>query len=186
MRIEVVGPELLEYFVFISDPAAESAFQTPVPIGDTIKFEISSATKYVEYNIQLKETSVETNDGACADYPHNNHKSYSDCVNAEVRNKILPTWGCMPPWMSSTDQCSGPIQRLPEQEALFEWLFEISMFSWGGISYKSDVCLLPCTILTAHPTFQLFGYGDLPFNYIELFFEKNIQIEKVRAIYFIF
>ena len=184
ITVDVVTEHVYQYYIYISDPATENLFQLPYSLssGDKIQFETSSLTRYVEYNIQLKETSVVTVDGTCTDYPYHNHETYADCVDDELRARILPSRGCMVPWMSSTDQCTEPIQRLPEQEDLLQWLYNIGMYSWGGISYPSAACPLPCTTLAAHSTFQFSGTG-MSFNLIELYFEENIQVEKVRSIY---
>ena len=80
-------------------------------------------TKYVEYRITLKETEKVANDGTCVVYPYHGHANYGDCVGAEMRAKILPTLGCMVPWISADDQCLGPITRLPEHEDLVNQLY---------------------------------------------------------------
>ena len=178
--------QISQYLVFVSDPAAENPFQLPYSLstGDKIQFETSFDQKYVEFNIQLKETTVEINDGTCTDYPYNNHGTYSDCVAAEMKEMILPARGCMVPWMSSTDQCTEPIPRLPEQKGLLDRLHKIGLYSWGGIQYLSAACPLPCTTLAAHSTFQQAGTG-MTFETLEMYLEENIQVEKVRGIYFI-
>ena len=189
INIPVVGSqEIYQYFAFISDPAAANQFQVPYSLstGDKIKLDTSSsALKYVSYNIQLKETSVETKDGTCTTYPYRNHGSYLDCVDMDLRERILPSLGCTVPWISGADKCGGSIQRLPEQEDLFQWLYSIGLYSWGGIPYDSAACPLPCTTLSAHSTFQTSGGGDMQSNFIELYFEENVQVEKVRSIYLI-
>ena len=52
-----------------------------------------------------------TDDGSCVDYPNPKYASYSKCVEAELREKILPALGCMVPWMTKKDQCSRQSQR---------------------------------------------------------------------------
>ena len=123
-----------EYFAFFSDPAAANAFQMPYSLltGDRIGFDVTPVPKYVDYKIHLTQTSVETGDGSCVDYPTNYYESYADCVDAEVRRKILPALGCMVPWMSLKDQCTGHISRLPSHEDLLKWLRAIILTAWGG------------------------------------------------------
>ena len=162
--IHVAGSEeIYETYVFISDPAAANLFQIPYSLstGDKIELKTSSVLKYVNYNIQLKETTVETNDGSCTTYPYHNHQTYSDCVDVDLRERIQSSLGCMVPWMSRTDHCAGSIHRLPEQKDLIEWLYSIGLYSWGGIMYHSAACPPPCTTLASHSTFQLSGNGDL-------------------------
>ena len=98
--------QITEYYVFISDPAAASSFQLPYSTmtGDMIKFKVENSGKFKFYNINLKEKVVTTDDGTCTHYPTPNHNSYSDCVDAVMRGRILPVLGCMIPWMARDNQ----------------------------------------------------------------------------------
>ena len=97
--------DLFIYHFYVSDPAMVNSFQLPYSLltGEKIWFETmpnSTLKKYVEYNIQLKETTVRTKDGSCSNYPYHNHASYYNCVGDEMRENILPVLGCMVPWIS--------------------------------------------------------------------------------------
>ena len=93
MRIKPV--ENVPHMLFISDPSVTNLFQVPWSLmsGDqvtsTMKGEIG---EHVLYTIQLKET-VHSAGVSCVDYPDDHHESYADCVDAEMRNKILPSLG---------------------------------------------------------------------------------------------
>ena len=90
----------------------------------------------------------------------------------------------MVPWMSIEDQCSGHIQRLPKMEHLIEWLYSLAQSSWGGIQYKSESCLLPCTLLSAHATYQASGTSKiLQHNWINLHFDERVAVERVVLSY---
>ena len=174
-----------EYLAFISDPAAANSFQLPhsLQTGETIRLLFTSeVTKFTSYNIKLKETSFLTNDGSCVSYPTSRHKSYSDCVDAELREQILPALGCMVPWMSKLDHCTEPLQKLPEHESVAQMLFSLSYRAWGGIQYKSNVCPLPCTLVSTHATFQQSGSGFSE-NGIFLHFEDDIKVENIVLAY---
>ena len=62
-------------------------------------------------------------------------------------------------------------------------LFAASFRAWGGIQYKSERCLLPCTVLSAHATYQQYGTGTFPQNFLGLFFEENIAVEEIALAY---
>ena len=59
--------------------------------GEKISFQTSpSYNKFENYKVQLKETVDMTGNGDCVEYPNENHVSYSACIEAEMRAKILP------------------------------------------------------------------------------------------------
>ena len=85
-----------KYYVFVSDPAATTSFQLPYSLltGDKIQVDVPPAGgSYASYKIQLKETSVEINDGLCTNYPTSRYQSYPHCVDLEIRRKVMPTLG---------------------------------------------------------------------------------------------
>ena len=54
---------ITEYFVFISDPAVSTSFQSSLTMGDKMRLKTSGKPdigKYEEFKVQLKETSIET------------------------------------------------------------------------------------------------------------------------------
>ena len=72
--------------VFVSDPRVSPRFKLPDPliIGDEIKIEPNpnaSLKMSKSYNVQLKETSVETGDASCVFYPD----SGRDKINPPTR-----------------------------------------------------------------------------------------------------
>ena len=93
MRIMLDTEERSPHMLFISDPSATTLFQVPWSLmsGDqmTLKGDIGEFTLNT---IQLKET-VHSDGGSCADYPSDQHESFTDCVDAEMREKILPSLG---------------------------------------------------------------------------------------------
>ena len=112
------------------------------------------------------------------------HKSYSDCVDAELREQILPVLGCMVPWMSLSthDHCTEPVKILPEHENVAQMLLTLNQRAWGGIQYKSEGCPLPCTLVSTHATFQQSGSGYHD-NLILLHFEDDIKVENIVLAY---
>ena len=119
--------DTMEHLVFISDPDVTNHFQAfDFTNGDKIMLTTPTVGgKYIEYRIKLKETEKMTNDGTCLHYPYHGYANYGDCVDAEMRSKILPARGCMVPWMMAEDQCLGPIPRLSQHEDLLQWLYDI-------------------------------------------------------------
>ena len=48
------------------------------------------------------------NDGSCVNYANDGKNgSYGDCIGNYLGSQYKPELGCMPPWMSDTDQCTG-------------------------------------------------------------------------------
>ena len=82
-----------EYSIHVADPAASSHFQMPYSLetGEKISFKSSPGyNKYENYKVQLKETVDMSGNGDCMFYPSERYASYSDCIEAEMRAKILP------------------------------------------------------------------------------------------------
>ena len=79
--------QMVEYYVFVADPAAANSFQLPYSTmsGDTITFKVENVGKFRSYNINLKEKVVTTDDGMCTHYPTSDHNNYSDCVDDEMK-----------------------------------------------------------------------------------------------------
>ena len=136
-----------EYFVSISDPKATLQYYLPMPLmtGDRIKVEVGpEETKKHYFSVHMKEKIVNTADGSCAMYPgHDNFESYSDCVDAENRKRILPIIGCMVPWMSDKDQCKDPILRLQTHKSFINWLEVVYRNSKTGFFINLLVALYP-------------------------------------------
>ena len=178
--------DISEYFVFVSDPAVASPFQLPYSsmTGDKIKLEInpSKGNKYSTFHVKFTETNVELNDDSCVNYPTGEHTHYSECVESELREEILPVLGCMAPLISRQEHCVGTIQRLPEHENIIQKLYNLSEQSWGGKQYKPMTCLKPCSFLSAHATYQLSGTGT-DNSFFDLHFEEDITIDNIVLAY---
>ena len=178
MIIKLEPKEMSPHMMFISNPTASTSFQLPYSLmfGDPNNLQ---PPQYVTYNIKIKETTVLTDDGSCVVYQNNNHESYSDCVVAEMRARILPTLDCMIPWISKRDRCTKHIQKLPKHELLLNWIFNIIRNSWGGIEYKSKSCPTSCTLLSAYSKKISSGISVLNPSTIFLHFGEEIQVEKI-------
>ena len=175
-----------EYFVSISDSTVTLRHYLPMPLmtGDRMRVNIrpDQPKKKHYYSATIKETIIETEDGSCAIYPgHANFESYSDCVDEENHRKILPVLGCMVPWMSDSDQCIGPVQRLPKHDILIKWLKFDYKNSKTGFQYKSLGCPLPCTQLSAHSNY--IRSADYDKNKLVLYVEESVKVESVGLAY---
>ena len=124
------------------------------------------------------------NDGSCTDYPSQTHQNYAACIDAEMRERILPVLGCMVPWMAQANSCQGPFLRLPEHKDLLDWIFVMVLNSIGGKQYESKKCPLPCKILSVKSTFlqtEELPEGDA--NYFILFFSNDVQVRRIVLAY---
>ena len=179
--------ERFDYTVTVTDPAAATHFRLSdhLMTGDKIENKKGFTSKViVSYRVQLKETSIETGDGSCNEYPNEKHKSYADCVDDELEKKILPILGCMVPWISRKNQCAGLIPRLPIHKNLYAWLEAIILPTKAGQAYQSDTCPRPCTILSAHSIYlRSFAKSTTQKDKIQLFFDDEIKVERVVPAY---
>ena len=49
--------------------------------------------KYYEFQVKLKETRTETNDGSCMNYPSSAHQSYTGCLDKKTQgNSCSHSW----------------------------------------------------------------------------------------------
>ena len=95
MRIMLDTEERSPHMLFISDPSATTLFQVPWSLmsGDQVTLN-GKAGEFALYTIQLKLKETVHSDGeSCVDYPNDHHESYADCVDAEIREQILPSLG---------------------------------------------------------------------------------------------
>ena len=107
------------------------------------------------FMIHLKEKNLlaAKRNEQCAHYPNEAHDSYADCVAEENNKNVRPALGCLAPWMSDKDQCTGLLTREPGHNAIIDWLVFVYMYSQTGFVYKSVACLLPCQTVTAKLSF---------------------------------
>ena len=57
------------------------------------KIRIVRGQDYADYRIQLKEIQSKTGDGSCVDYPTQDHVDYADCIEDELRARIMSVLG---------------------------------------------------------------------------------------------
>ena len=182
--IEGVG---VPFHIYVFDPLAAPNFQLPMPLmtGEHISVKRKPYVVAYSYNIVLKETRNKLKDGSCAEYPDSSgHKTYTDCVETEIRGKILPVLGCMPPWMSDKDQCTGPVLRPQGPPKFLEWFNYLHTASKTGFFYQSESCLLPCSRFSVNTILiekrnvkNLPREGKESFTVIDLFVEDQVQVD---------
>ena len=175
------------YQVFVSDPAAAPKFQLPKPLlTGRIEAIAVNHSKILYYNVILKETQMELDDGSCVNYPNAaGHNSYADCVEEENQRKILPVLGCMPPWLSDKSPCNKPFLMLTDEHANIQTkIFSIYAKSKTGFHYESASCPLPCTQISVNTIYQDVKYttssARMKFN---LFFEETVKVERIGRAY---
>ena len=129
--------------------------------------------KYYEF----QETRTETNDGSCMNYPSSAHQSYTACLDKELREIVVPTLGCMIPWMSEENQCTGHLTRLPKYQEIEQWLTDVVNDARRGIQYESTRCPLPCNLLTAKNSYLLSGKSNR--NFVFLHLQDYVKVERI-------
>ena len=120
VRIHLDVSEASDHVVFVSDPASSASFQPSPMKGDHIELKTTSINggAYTTHSIQLQVTRVEIDGVYRTAYPPSEFTRYTDCIEAEMREKIVPALGCMVPWISDQDACEGSRDRLPQHEQL--------------------------------------------------------------------
>ena len=139
IAIEVKDNAHSEYVVYVSDPTAANHFNLPfsLGLGERMYIKTREHTKlFKAYSIQLKETTVNTGVG-CQRYPTEKFQTYNECIENNARSDMLPSLGCMVPWMSSTDHCTSPLARKPEHESLIRKLRFIVSDAYGGMEFRN-------------------------------------------------
>ena len=183
----IIGGVGVPFHIYVYDPLAAPSFQLPMPLlaGDHISVKRKPYVLSYAYRIVLKGTRNKLNDGSCAKYPDSaGHKTYADCVETEIRGKILPVLGCMPPWMSEKDQCTGPVLRPQGPPEFLEWFNYLHTAAKTGFFYQSESCLLPCSRISVNTALievrnvkNLPKEGEESFTVIDLFVEDQIQVD---------
>ena len=178
------------YQLFVSDPRATPNFQLPRPLmtGDKIIVAPHAMNRIHYYNIRLKETLAELDDGSCTNYPDAaGHASFTDCVEDENRGIILPVLGCLPPWLSTATACTGHFMRNTTAKKDLSWWFHfLYERSKMGSSYQSPSCLPPCKHFSVHSVLQDIKSGSgqtKVLNKINLFFEDIVHVERIIPAY---
>ena len=146
------------YSVTISDPGSGVNFMASAHnmLGDEIRIETQPQTlkKFTYYLVQLKETHIVPSKGLCAVYPTSEYDRYADCVDEELERKIMPVLGCMVPQLSTKNQCTTPIPRLPQHASFLEWLESMFVLESTGRQFNLDSCPLPCSTVSVRVRIQ--------------------------------
>ena len=174
-----------KYIVYVLDPTANNHFQIPfsLGLGEGMYIKFHENTSVVKaYRIQLKETTMETG-VACLNYPTAQFKTYSECIDEEIRRGMLQSLGCMVPWMSGKDQCTSPVQRKSEHKALIESVRSKVDDAYGGMEFRADAaCPRPCSLVSAYSRYSSFSTGYKT-NTLILQFDEDILVENIKLAY---
>ena len=149
--------------------------------GERIRILIDNITKFYDFQVKLTENRKETEDGSCMNYPSAEHQSYTACVDEELRGLVVPTLGCMIPWMSELERCTGNVTRLPDYQQIEQWLSAVIQEAWRGVQYKSTRCPLPCNLITGKASYLL--SGATTHNSFGLYLEDEVKVERIVLAY---
>ena len=176
-----------KYQVFVSDPRAAPKFQLPKPLmtGAKIIAQRTQTNKIHYYNIIIKEIRNELEDGSCTHYPDTRgHQTFTACIENENNRIILPVLGCLPPWLSESEACTGHIRNSTDKKDLSLWFYKLYQRSKMGFHYQSVSCLPSCRQFAVHSVRQDIKTGSgqtkSP-NKINLFFENIVQVIDILA-----
>ena len=132
------------------------------------------------YNIQLDEGIGLQSQEACAYYSdHTEYPSYTDCVDQENYEAMLPVFGCVVPWMSASHhQCQAPIQRLAGHDALIKRVKFLHEHAMTGFPYKPTRCLPPCKVLISKARYLRTLTGKMITNRLRIYLSENVETRK--------
>ena len=175
-----------DYMVYVLDPEAAPSNQLPFYRMTGVTPSISlraSQTKRKYYGIQLTYHRNQANDGSCVNYPdQHGHGSFAECVDEENHKRTRPVLGCIVPWMSKQDQCSGLQTMTPSHQALVDWLISVYNYAKLGLLNKNSSCPDPCDMLTTHGKY-LYTYSDKSKNKVRLTFADDVDVKTVVPAY---
>ena len=116
-------------------------------------------------------------------YPNQHgHGSFAECMDAENRKKTMPVLGCMLPWMSKSNQCSGLQAITLGSQALLELLSIAYEHAKLGLLKKDLSCPPPCDVLVARGKY-LYTYKDKCQSTVKLTFVEEIAVKTVMSAY---
>ena len=99
-----------KYIAYILDHSLSTPYQlNSLMSGGSIQIHTVAGSFIKEYyTVDLKEQHFLETSEDCTVYPDKyGHATYAQCIEEENREKMLPLVGCLPPWMSNIDQCTG-------------------------------------------------------------------------------
>ena len=169
--------------IYIFDPSTSPRFQLPTPLmtGDQISLKVEQHVTMYSYSIILKETRNQLGDGTCTSYPESaGYKSFAECVQSEAEGKVRQAFGCVPPWMSDKDRCTGPVIMPRSNLADLKWFRYLIDQAITGFFYKSDSCLLPCDRFSVQTIFRersVFKSKKQASTYVRMFLDGKVQVD---------
>ena len=175
-----------DYMVSVLDPEAAPRYQLPfhqmAGITPSIYLRPDQIIRKY-YSIQLTYHRNQASDGSCMNYPdQHGHESFADCIEAENRKKTLPVLGCMLPWMSKLNHCSGFQAITPGSQALMELLSSAYEHAKLGLLKKDSSCPPPCDMLIARGRY-LYTYKDKYQSTVKLTLVEEIAVKTIMSAY---
>ena len=134
------------FAVIVNDPVNTNNLLFSQMSGDKILYD-DTEKKLAHYLVKFKLTQDKTGGDSCADYPTSHYQSLSQCIKEDIVKRTISVFGFGLPFFSETNQ--KPLQRLKKHEHVVDLLESIALNAFGGKIYRPEVCLPPCTILTA-------------------------------------
>ena len=105
------------------------------------------------------------------------HSSFEECVNQELQGEWLPAYGCLAPWMSSTNRCNTTLKFKPEHEALTDEANGFYVNALYGYDNVNSNCLPPCVQTSVDARY--FETHDRPYwNYSRIAISFGPKVEK--------
>ena len=166
--------------VVVNDPESTNGLLFSQISGDKMIYDKEEKERHI-FLVHLKETEDKTGQDSCVEYPNSQYETFSECIKDDIVKKTRTSFGFGLPFFSEKSQMIKPIERQDRHETTVQWLFSLAHYSFGGIIYKPDACLSPCTILTAISEQQhKFSYTD---RVVSLHFNDIVQVQTTVLAY---
>ena len=167
----------LNYRPFEGSMSGDMIYQTVARADNPIK-------EYKRYHIEVEEMHWQEDKQGCTVYGQDGsaHASFAACVEQEDREEFMPVLGCMLPWMSASDHCTGILKKKSGFEALIKSANIRLRKAVGFMEYLSDSCLPPC-IQTSVRSKYLGSNKNSAKNQIHIYFSPTVKKSSEEVAY---
>ena len=165
------------FTVLVNDPGNINDLLFSQMSGDKILYD-DIGMKLAHYLVKFKVTEDKTGGTGCAHYPTSYYESFSQCIKDHIVKRTRSDLGFVLPFYSDTNQ--KPLVRLHKHEHAVNFLSNITLNAIGG-KIAPNICLPPCTILTA--TSQQQQVYSSKFRRVTLNFGDIVQVQTTVLAY---
>ena len=175
--------------IFVTDPAKSYYYrlsETSIE-GDSLHLapDLNFTIKHrLKYTLELEETHLDKDKEGehCDDYGAGTYATYADCIEIKMRERFIPLLGCMPPWMSPTNQCQGIVEDHYGYENKTDMHHLITIMESAN-DYSFQHCPVPCIKTRIHSKFSSDIINIYGHSRIEIQFRSGVRVHSSVSSY---